>query len=886
MSRGSVVPDGAGRFAVVLFAVLLVTSGGLALTATFGDQPIQSDVGVQIGSQFEYPQINQTGESTVRTSGTGRKTVLRSTNGTRLTVVQESMNESTLTITVPIRNNGGERGTTRLRASSSNASFTIDTQTISATLADETGLRQLNQHTVTGPKQALVEVPPTNDGGLGAVNVTVSYNGIPADPLAVELTLAPVSGQIDVQPANGTDGSSDDGSDGSASDGSSGDGSASSGESSTTAFVFVDSTSEELRVVTNNGSNVVPLPETNAQVIGPAVVDIDGDSRTEIPYVNDTNQLKAVDLSGEAQTLVETDGDATPTNSKSLLGVGSYNGSPESIYYADKNSEELYRITASENSSPQRVKTIGVDAVGTVGDIDGDNASEIVYAGSSQSLKYLDDDGTTENFPNAGAGSNNGVGFGITAQPTDINANGRADVPFVDGSNQIKLATTEGTSTILRDGSASKSPVAGVDVDEDGADEVLFRDSSSGEARFVDNVTGSSTVRGINASLSVAAGAGVVDGQFVDFDGDGLTADQEAQLGTKPTVADSDGDGINDAVETTRTDGTGPGEAVDTDGDGTIDARDTDSDDDGRTDQQEGTADGDNDGVAAYRDTDEPSRTKLEASTVVYNEKDTDALNALDATGSPEQYAAVKTQSLGPQADLFGDARAEVPYIGNDGNLNVVNSSGVVKTVVTKQENGDVDLIQPTRLGVADVDDDGTPAILFGDNEGRLRRHEVATDETNTVFDGNTSVHSVGGMSDFDADGDDDDIVITDGDSKNVVYYDQSEETVRSADDFSTKNSIKIGSPADFNGDGTPRVPAVNASDGIVLVGADSTTGVTNDGQPAGALSSVDIDDDSELEIVFANGNNNNKIKIVEINGSVRSAGSKPPLNSDGNGVA
>jgi hypothetical protein len=50
-------------------------------------------------------------------------------------------------------------------------------------------------------------------------------------------------------------------------------------------------------------------------------------------------------------------------------------------------------------------------------------------------------------------------------------------------------------------------------------------------------------------------------------------------------------------------------------------------------------------------------------------------------------------------------------------------------------------------------------------------------------------------------------------------------------------------------------------------------------------MSSVDIDDDSELEIVFANGNNNNAIKIVEINGSVRSAGSEQ-LNSDGNGVA
>jgi hypothetical protein len=880
MSRGAVLPDSFGRFVAVLISVLLITSGGLALTASFGDRPVQSDVGVQIGPQFQYPQINQTAERNVRTSGAGRKTVIRSADGTRLTVIQESINESPLTVTVPIRNNADDRGTVRLRASSSNASFSIDTRTITSTLANNSSLRRLEEHTVTGPKEALVEVSPTNESGVGAVNVTVKYDHVPPDPLTVEFALAPVRGQIDVQPANGT---SDSTSGGSSSDGSSSNG---TGGQTTTAFVFADTTpAGELRVVADNGSTVTELPGTNAQVVGPALADVDSDARTEIPYVDGQNRLKAVDLRGQTQTLINTSGPAVPTDSKSLLGVGSFNGSPQSIYYANATSEGLYRIAATDGATPKVVKTVGVDAVGTVGDIDNDSSSEIVFADGSQNLKYLDDDGTKQNLPSAAAGSNNGVGVGLTSQPTDLDGNGRVDVPFVDGGNNIDVATTQGTDTVLTTGSASKSPVAGVDVDQDAASEILFRDTS-GETKFVDNVTGARTLRSINASLSVSADTGVVGGQFVDFDGDGLTASQEAQLGTNQTAADSDGDGINDAVETTRIDGTGPGEAVDTDGDGTIDALDLDSDDDGRTDQQEGTTDEDNDGVAAYRDADEPSRTNLEAPTVVYNEKDTDALNALDSTGSPEQYAAVKTKSLGPQADLFGDSRAEIPYVGNNGNLNVVNSSGVVTTVLTKAENGGVDLIQPTRLGVADVDGDGTPAILFGDNNGRLRRHEVATDETRTVLnrDG-TSVHSVGGMADFDTDGVDDDIVITDGDSNEVVYYDRSADTVQSANGFSTKNSIKIGSPADFDGDGTPRVPAVNANDEIVLVGAGSTTTVAVSGQPTGGLSSVDIDNDGGLEIVFANGNNNNAIRLAELNGSVRSAGSQQ-LNSDGNGVA
>jgi hypothetical protein len=69
-----------------------------------------------------------------------------------------------------------------------------------------------------------------------------------------------------------------------------------------------------------------------------------------------------------------------------------------------------------------------------------------------------------------------------------------------------------------------------------------------------------------------------VGGSFAptDSDGDGLTDATENSLGTDPDAIDSDGDGINDSVERTRPDGTGPGEAVDTDDedgpDGDLDA--------------------------------------------------------------------------------------------------------------------------------------------------------------------------------------------------------------------------------------------------------------------------------------------------------------------------
>ena len=94
-----------------------------------------------------------------------------------------------------------------------------------------------------------------------------------------------------------------------------------------------------------------------------------------------------------------------------------------------------------------------------------------------------------------------------------------------------------------------------------------------------------------------------------DSDGDGLSDENEAQLGTDPNNPDSDGDGIPDGVETEG------GDPIDTDGDGDIDALDPDSDADGIPDAVEGTVDSDDDERPDYRDDDDdddgiPTRTE------------------------------------------------------------------------------------------------------------------------------------------------------------------------------------------------------------------------------------------------------------------------------------
>ena len=66
-----------------------------------------------------------------------------------------------------------------------------------------------------------------------------------------------------------------------------------------------------------------------------------------------------------------------------------------------------------------------------------------------------------------------------------------------------------------------------------------------------------------------------------DPDGDGLTTNQEIELGTDPANPDTDGDGISDKDDPEPLDG---GLNVDSDGDGIIDLIDTDDDNDGYDD--------------------------------------------------------------------------------------------------------------------------------------------------------------------------------------------------------------------------------------------------------------------------------------------------------------
>jgi hypothetical protein len=102
------------------------------------------------------------------------------------------------------------------------------------------------------------------------------------------------------------------------------------------------------------------------------------------------------------------------------------------------------------------------------------------------------------------------------------------------------------------------------------------------------------------------------NGDCADADGDGITNEDERDLGTNEYGDDSDGDGLTDAQE--YGDGTEP---RDTDGDGTPDLLDTDDDGDGIPTAQEGQVDSDGDGTPDYLDTDSDNDGTLDGNELV-----------------------------------------------------------------------------------------------------------------------------------------------------------------------------------------------------------------------------------------------------------------------------
>ncbi|GAB7012899.1 DUF7266 family protein [Halolamina salina] len=255
------------------------------------------------------------------------------------------------------------------------------------------------------------------------------------------------------------------------------------------AVVYVDADTGNLSTVHPDGEITDYGVEANA--IGPKQVDFDDDGVEEVPYVTASNELKLVDSNGQVQTLTGGDAAYSPQQNSygTVVGVGEWRGET-SVFYMNRsdtggNDEAtIYRV--SPGSGPEKVTVGGsgveANAIAGVGDINDDGDADLVYVGTSQRIRYIDDNTTVDTGTNVGTA----VGIGVGA-PRQF-ANGEPDrVPFVGGSDNVKLLRhTDGSSTVTAlTGGAAPTFVAAIDFVGDDRLEVVYVDGSDGTLRYV-----------------------------------------------------------------------------------------------------------------------------------------------------------------------------------------------------------------------------------------------------------------------------------------------------------------------------------------------------------------------------------------------------------------
>jgi hypothetical protein len=350
-------------------------------------------------------------------------------------------------------------------------------------------------------------------------------------------------------------------------------------------------------------------------VLGPATTAFTNGSDRAVPAVTDSGTLKLVRSSG-TELLVSGDDPAAPRTSKSLLAVSSFGAGETAVVYADANSETLYRVTPTAGPTALAQPDSGAQAVAGSGDIDGDGDAELVFADSSQAIRYVESgDDTTQAFTKAydGAGSNNGIGVG---PPADFTGDGVDSVPIVDGSNQVLLVGADGVRATLTQGGAAKSPVLPADLDADGTPELVFL-ATNGSVMRIDDVGGAATVKTVGILSGETApfdlGAAAIANMLGFFSNVSADTDGDLILNLREGIVDTDSDGTPDYRDTdddgdgisTRTEALdGQNYSHDVDFDEIVNWLDTDADGDGVADSAEGTNDSDGDGMPDYLDND------------------------------------------------------------------------------------------------------------------------------------------------------------------------------------------------------------------------------------------------------------------------------------------
>jgi hypothetical protein len=467
----------------------------------------------------------------------------------------------------------------------------------------------------------------------------------------------------------------------------------------------------------------------------------------------------------------------------------------------------------------------------------------------------------------------------------------RDRVFFIEsGTRDIRRITPEtDTGAVTVSGGKTKAQgLAGiVDIDGDNETEIVFGGNGpQGNSNTVNFVDDDGSLVGTGQQYGSNNGAGV--GSATDFDGDGVARVPIVDGNQRITLVNASGDtteltggsaakksplGVTDFDNDENSEivflGTnGNLKYVDEVGELNVVVEPTDEDGESFDGIKPGPGlrGGDVGGVPIVGPAQTGSQTEAGVAFVEQGQNTIRVRNLTDRVDSSQ--AANPIKAIGGVTDLDGDASAEFPRVVG-GDTTTLEVPGLDQSVIASDVKS-----QPVAV-TADVADPGrfapnAPSLYYAQSsDGAVVRVTPQTTPGEEVFGGVTAQATVG-LGDIDADGSAELIFGGNGpqgnsDTINFIDDDGSLEGIGVG--YGSDDSVGLGEPADFDGNGLARVPVVTGNQRIGLVDAAGRIEIVRDATtPKAALATADIDTDGRPEIVFVD--SDGSLKYVDNVGS------------------
>lgn len=243
----------------------------------------------------------------------------------------------------------------------------------------------------------------------------------------------------------------------------------------------------------------------------------------------------------------------------------------------------------------------------------------------------------------------------------------------------------------------------------------------------------------------------------------------------------------------------------------------------------------------------------------------TDGSGSLRSYGIADRFASYPGTATGvgpPVSNFASEQVTELPSVNASGDVVVSTTAGDRTVVATGAKSGSTRLSAGRWQG-------SRPSILYVE-AGTKDVVRATGNGTTTVVGANSDVEAQGvaGIADVDGDGADELVYGGNGPSgtsNSVVYVDDDGTVVGTQVGYGTNNGIGLGEPADFDGDGTARVPYVDGGNEIKLVDNNGTTESLTGSGPAvkAPVATGNFDGDEFLEIYFV-GTASGKLRVLD----------------------